>query len=94
MAFSSFSLTFFQEVLRISQILVFGSVSHIHLLPLQYSPALSLRVDGDSAVHGDIINTEQLLLAIDCGILHGMFYPHQNVVHHVRFHCGHQSPAQ
>ena len=65
-----------------------------HLLPLQYSPALSLRVDGDSAVDGDIINTEQLLLAIDCGILHGMFYPHQNVVHHVRFHCGHQSPAQ
>ena len=35
---------------------------------------------GDSAGHGDIINTEQLLLAIDCGILHGMFYPHQNVV--------------
>ena len=31
-----------------------------HLLPLQYSPALSLRVDGDSAVHWDIMAYQQL----------------------------------
>ena len=58
-----------------------GHILHTsHLLPLQNSSALSLRVHGDSA-HGHIINNEQILVAIDCGILHGLAHVcHQHLL--------------
>ena len=73
------TVTYSVELLHVHGLLLHAS----HLLPLQY---------GSGTVH--IHNTEQLLLATDCGILHGLSHvchqhllgPHRHqVVHHYLF---------